>query len=46
VPADVHLKLYKEQPSKEESIEFLNSNGFKIKSMEYQMNEYNIYFHR
>jgi len=46
VPSEVHLKLYKEQPSKEESIEFLNSNGFKIKSMEYQGNEYNIYFHR
>lgn len=46
VPADTEVKLYKEQPSKEESINFLESHGFKIKSMEYQMNEYNVYFYK
>jgi FkbM family methyltransferase len=45
-PADESVKLYKEQPSKEESIDFLIKNGFKVNSMEYQMNEYNIYFSR
>lgn len=45
-PADESVKLYKEQPSKEESIDFLIKNKFKVNSMEYQMNEYNIYFSR
>jgi FkbM family methyltransferase len=45
-PADESVKLYKEQALKEESIDFLIKNGFKINSMEYQMNEYNIYFSR
>lgn len=47
-PANDEVKLYKEQPSKEDTIEFLLSNGFTLTRIEENgcSNEYNIYFSR
>ena len=46
VPQSEAVKLYKTQHSKEETIDFLTNNGFKIVTIKSQQNEDNIYFER
>lgn len=43
-PASKDVSLYKGQYTKEEMEDFLVENGFKIDNMQYQQNEYNIFF--
>jgi FkbM family methyltransferase len=46
VPQSEKVKLYKNQHTKEESLEFLHDKGFEPFSIMSQMNEDNIYFRR
>jgi FkbM family methyltransferase len=46
VPQAAELRLYKGQHTKEESLQFLSENGFKISNIVSQVNEDNIFFER
>ena len=46
VPQHPDLRLYKGQHTKEEALDFLEKNGFKIKQITSQVNEDNIFFER
>lgn len=43
-PASEEVKLYQNQYSKEQAEAFLINHGFKIDKLEYQQNEFNIFF--
>lgn len=46
VPQAPELRLYKGQHTKQEALDFLEQNGFKIKEITSQVNEDNIFFER
>lgn len=46
VPANKEVALYKEQHTKEEAIDFLQKNNFKITKITEQQNEENVFFER
>lgn len=46
VPQSVRVHLYKNQHSREEMVDFLQSNGFTINRITHQMNEDNLFFQR
>jgi hypothetical protein len=46
VPQAPELRLYKGQHTKDEALQFLEENGFKIKNVVSQVNEDNLFFER
>jgi hypothetical protein len=46
VPQSARVHLYKNQHSREEMVEFLQSNGFTINHITHQMNEDNLFFQK
>lgn len=46
VPATIEVRLYKDQPSREETISWLETHNFEVINEVYQQNEFNVYFKR